>query len=212
MVLIWVKANSILLLVSNFSFSRIEKIAQYLINISGNQNLRIMKKLLSIVLMTVVCSLPSIAQKFAFVDTDYILNNIPSYKAAQDQIDKLSADWQKEVEAKYSEIDKLYKSFQSEKVLLSEEMKNKREEEIIKKEQEAKDLQKKYFGSNGDLFKKRQELVKPIQDEIYNAVKEISVEQGYAVIFDTAAGMGMLYTNPKNDKSDEVLQRLGYKN
>lgn len=171
-----------------------------------------MKKLFSIVMMTVLCSLPVLAQKFAFVDTDYILNNIPSYKAAQDQIDKLSSDWQKEVEAKYSEIDKLYKSFQSEKVLLSEEMKNKREEEIIKKEQAAKDLQKKYFGSNGELFKKRQELVKPIQDEIYNAVKEISVEQGYAVIFDTAAGMGMLYTNPKNDKSDEVLQRMGYKN
>ncbi len=171
-----------------------------------------MKKILSIVLFTVACSLPGLAQKFAFVDTDYILNNIPSYKAAQEQIDKLSADWQKEVEAKYAEIDKIYKSYQSEKVLLSEDMKNKREEEIVKKEQEAKDLQKKYFGTDGSLFKKRQELVKPIQDEIYNAVKELSVEQGYAVIFDTAAGMGMLYTNPKNDKSDEVLQRLGYKN
>jgi outer membrane protein len=171
-----------------------------------------MKKLFSIVLLAVTFSLPGVAQKFAFVDTDYILNNIPSYKAAQEQIDKLSADWQKEVEAKYTEIDKLYKSFQSEKVLLSEEMKSKREDEIVKKEQEAKDLQKKYFGKDGSLFKKRQELVKPIQDEIYNAVKEISVEQGFAVIFDTAAGTGMLYTNPKNDKSDEILQKLGYKN
>jgi outer membrane protein len=165
----------------------------------------------TLVLLAVACSLPGIAQKFAFVDTDYILNNIPSYKAAQDQINKLSADWQKEVEAKYAEIDKMYKSYQSEKVLLSEEMKNKREDEIIKKEQEAKDLQKKYFGKDGELFKKQQELVKPIQDEIYNTVKEISVEQGYAVIFDTAAGGGMLYTNPKNDKSDEVLQKMGYK-
>lgn len=171
-----------------------------------------MRKIFSIVLLTVAFSVTGFAQKFAFVDTDYILNNIPSYKAAQEQIDKLSADWQKEVEAKYTEIDKLYKTFQSEKVLLSEEMKNKREEEIVKKEQEAKDLQKKYFGKEGALYKKQQELVKPIQDEIYNAVKEISVEQGFAVIFDTAAGMGMLYTNPKNDKSDEVLQKLGYKN
>jgi outer membrane protein len=171
-----------------------------------------MKKIFSIVLLTALFSLSAMAQKFAFVDTDYILNNIPSYKAAQDQINKLSADWQKEVEAKYTEIDKLYKAYQSEKVLLSEEMKSKREDEIVKKEQEAKDLQKKYFGTEGSLYKKRQELVKPIQDEIYNAVKEISSEQGYAVIFDTAAGGGMLYTNPKNDKSDEVLQRLGYKN
>ncbi len=171
-----------------------------------------MKKIISVLVLAVVFSLSSWAQKFAFVDTDYILNNIPSYKAAQDQLDKLSADWQKEVEAKYAEIDKIYKSFQTEKVLLSEEMKTKREEEIVKKEQEAKDLQKKYFGKEGSLFKKRQELVKPIQDEVYNAVKEMSVEQGFAVIFDTAAGMGMLYTNPKNDKSDEVLQRMGYKN
>ncbi|NJK97543.1 MAG: OmpH family outer membrane protein [Bacteroidetes bacterium] len=171
-----------------------------------------MKKLLSIVMLAVAFSLPGLAQKFAFVDTDYILNNIPSYKAAQEQINKLSADWQKEVEAKYADIDKMYKAYQSEKVLLSDEMKNKREEEIVKMEKEAKELQKKYFGTEGALYKKRQELVKPIQDEIYNAVKELSVEQGFAVIFDTAAGMGMLYTNPKNDKSDEVLQRLGYKN
>lgn len=171
-----------------------------------------MRKLFSIVLLALVCSISGMAQKFAFVDTDYILNNIPSYKAAQEQIDKLSADWQKEIEAKYAEIDKMYKAFQSEKVLLSEEMKTKREDEIVKKEQEAKELQKKYFGKEGALYKKQQELVKPIQDEIYNAVKEISSEQGYAVIFDTAAGMGMLYTNPKNDKSDEVLQKLGYKN
>jgi outer membrane protein len=172
-----------------------------------------MKKVFFVVSLFIVCSTSSTwAQKFAFVDTDYILNNIPSYKAAQDQINKLSADWQKEVEAKYADIDKMYKAYQSEKVLLSDDMKSKREDEIVKKEKEAKDLQKKYFGTEGDLYKKRQELVKPIQDEIYNSVKELSVEQGYAVIFDTAAGLGMLYTNPKNDKSDEVLQRLGYKN
>ena len=171
-----------------------------------------MKKFYAVVLITAFSSVFALAQKFAYVDTEYILGNIPSYKAAQEQIDKLSAEWQKEVEGKYAEIDKLYKNFQSEKVLLTEEMKNKREDEIVRREQEAKDLQKKYFGREGSLFKKRQELVKPIQDQVYNAVKELAVEQGYDIIFDTASNPGILYSNPKKDKSDEVLQRLGYKN
>jgi|ERR1035437_2975069 outer membrane protein len=154
----------------------------------------------------------TLAQKFAFVDSEYILGNIPSYKSAQEQVDKLSAEWQKEVDAKLADIDKMYKDFQSEKVLLTEEMKVKREDEIVKKEQDVKDLQKKYFGRDGMLFKKRQELMKPIQDEVYNAVKALAAEQGFAIIFDTASNVGILYSNPKNDKSDEVLQRLGYKN
>jgi Outer membrane protein len=171
-----------------------------------------MKKIFAVVLFAALTSAFGLAQKFAYVDTEYILGNIPAYKAAQEQIDKLSADWQKEVEAKYADIDKLYKNFQSEKVLLTEDMKNKREEEIVKKEQEVKDLQKKYFGRDGLLFKKRQELIKPIQDEVYNAVKQLAQEQGFAVIFDTASNQGIVYSNPKNDKSDEILQRLGYKN
>jgi outer membrane protein len=171
-----------------------------------------MKKILAIVVTTVLSLTLAHAQKFAYVDTEYILGNIPSYKSAQDQLDKLSAEWQKEVETKYADIDKMYKNYQSEKVLLTEEMKTKREDEIVKKEQEVKDLQKKYFGKDGMLFKKRQELVKPIQDEVYNAVKELAVEQGFAIIFDTASNPGVLYSNPKNDKSDEILQRLGYKN
>jgi outer membrane protein len=152
------------------------------------------------------------AQKFAFVDTEYILNNIPAYKAAQDQLDKYSAELQKEVENKYTEIDEMYKKFQAEKVLLSDEMKSKREEEIITKEKEVKDLQKKYFGNDGTLFKKREELVKPIQDEVYNAVKEISAEGGFAAIFDTSADASILFSDPKYDKSDQVLEKLGYKN
>jgi outer membrane protein len=152
------------------------------------------------------------AQKFAYIDTDYILNNIPAYKSAQDQIDKLSDSWQKEVEGLYTEIDKMYKTYQSEKVLLTEEMKKKREEEIVNKEKEAKDLQKKYFGQDGSLFKKREELVKPIQDEVYKAVKEMAIEGGYSIIFDSSAGATMLYTDPKFDKSDAILQKLGYKN
>lgn len=151
------------------------------------------------------------AQKFAFVDTDYILKKIPSYKAAQEQIDKLSEQYQKEIEDKYAEIDKLYKDYQAEKVLLTEDMKKKREDEIITKERQTKELQMKYFGRDGLLYKKREELVKPIQDQVFNTVKEIAVEGGYAVIFDSAASPNMLYTNPRHDKSEEVLQKLGYK-
>lgn len=152
------------------------------------------------------------SQKLGYVDTDYILKNIPAYQAAQAQLDKISADWQKEIENVYTQVDKMYKDFQSEKVLLTEEMKTKRENEIVAKEKEAKDLQKKYFGKDGDLFKKRQELVKPIQDEVFNAIKEIAVQGNFAIIFDTAGNANMLYTDPKLDKSDEVLKKLGYKN
>jgi outer membrane protein len=152
------------------------------------------------------------AQKYAFVDTEYILNNIPSYKAAKDQLDKISEEWQKEIETKYTEIEQMYKDYQAEKVLLTDEVQKQREEDIIEKEKSVKELQKTYFGQNGSLFKKRQELIKPIQDEIYKAVKDIATESGYAVIFDTSSGPTMLYTNPRYDVSDEVLEKLGYKN
>lgn len=166
-----------------------------------------------IIFFALLCSsmLPLAAQKYAFVDTEYILSNIPTYKSAQDQLNKYSKDWETEVEALYTAIDKMYQDYQAEKVLLSDEMQKKREEMIINKEKEAKNLQKKYFGTEGELFKKRQELVKPIQDEIYRAVKELATEGNYAVIFDTASGVSMLYTNPKYDISDQVLTKLGYK-
>lgn len=151
------------------------------------------------------------AQKFAYVDTEYILKKIPSYKAAQEQLDKLSEQYQKEIEEKYAEVDKMFKDYQAEKVLLTEEMKKKREDDIIARERQVKELQLKYFGRDGLLFKKREELVKPIQDQVFNAIKEIAVEGGYAVIFDAAASPNMIYTNPRYDKSEEVLQRLGFK-
>lgn len=151
-------------------------------------------------------------QKFGYVNTEYILSNIDKYRSAQDQLDLISVEWQKEIEAKFAEIDRLYKEFQAEKVLLTEEMRTKREGEIIKKEKEAKELQKKYFGKDGDLFKKRQELVKPIQDEVFNAVKELATEGNFAVIFDAAGSLNMLYTDPKYDRSDDVLKKMGYKN
>ncbi len=152
------------------------------------------------------------AQKFAYIDSEYILKNIPAYEAAKQQLDQYAAEWQKEIEKYYAEIDKMYKDYQSEKVLMTEDMKKKREDEILQKEKEAKELQKKYFGPEGELYKKRQELMKPIQDEIYNAVKEIANEGNYDMIFDVADKTILLYTNPKYDKSDEVLKKLGYKN
>jgi outer membrane protein len=171
-----------------------------------------MKTIVSLITVTFLTGVLAIGQKFAYVDSDYILKNIPSYEAAQAQLDQSSVQWQKEIEALYSEIDKMYKDFQAEKVLLTEEMKTKKEEEIIKKEKDAKDLQKKYFGKEGELYKKRQELVKPLQDDIFNAVKELATEGNYAVIFDIAGGITMLFTDPKYDMSDEVLKKLGYKN
>jgi outer membrane protein len=171
-----------------------------------------MKRILSILTAITLFTGIATAQKYAFVDTEYILNNIPSYKAAKEQLDKTSEEWQKEVESQYADIEQMYKDYQAEKVLLTDDMRNKREDEIIKKEKEVKDLQKKYFGQDGALFRKRQELVKPIQDDIYQAVKDIATENGYAVIFDTSSVPTMLYFNPRYDVSDEVLQKLGYKN
>jgi outer membrane protein len=154
----------------------------------------------------------AMAQKFAFVDTDYILQNIPSYNAAQEELNKASEVWEAEITVEYEAIEQMYKTYQSERVLLTDEMKKKREEEIMNKERQAKELQSKYFGPEGDLSKKRQELVKPIQDAVYKAVKELSAEGSYAVIFDTASGASILYSNPRYDLSDEVLKKLGYKN
>ena len=171
-----------------------------------------MKKLFILTVMAVFAIIPAAAQKFAFVDTEYILNNIPAYKSAQGQIEKLSTDWQKEIETQYGEVDKMYKNYQAERVMLSDDMKKKREDEIIKKEQSVKELQQKYYGPEGELAKKQQELVKPIQDEVYKAIKEMAVEGGYAAIFDSSADASVLYANPKQDKSDEVLEKLGYKN
>ena len=170
-----------------------------------------MKKIAVIACLMLLYSATTFAQKFAYIDSEYILGNIPSYKAAQEQLDQLSAQYQKELESMHAEIDQMYKDFQSESVLLSEEMKRKREDVIVTKEKEYKELQRKYFGRDGDLFKKRQGLVKPIQDDIFNAIQEISTDGGYAVIFDKASGVTLIYTNPKFDLSDQVLAKLGYK-
>jgi len=171
-----------------------------------------MKRLISLTVIALFFAGAVYAQKFAFVDSDYILKNIPSYNAAQEQLDKLSEQYESEISAQYTEIEKMYKTYQSERVLLTDDVRKKREEDIMNKEQEVKDLQQKYFGPEGELYKKREELVKPIQDALYKAVKELSVEGNYAVIFDTASGASILYSNPRNDVSDEVLKKMGYKN
>lgn len=152
------------------------------------------------------------AQKFAYVDSQYILDNIPDYKSAQAQLDKYSLQWQKEIQGKFDELDKLYKDFQADAILLTEEMRKKREDEILDKEKQAKELQKSRFGKDGDLFKKRQELVKPIQDKVYNALKDYATTKNYAVIFDKSSDLTILYANPKYDISDEILDEMGYKN
>jgi len=171
-----------------------------------------MKKITLLFTALIFLAGTAVAQKYAFVDTEYILNNIPSYAAAQEKLDELSKGWEQEITDAYTKVEEMYKSYQNEVVLLSREAKIKREEEIINKEQEAKELQNKYFGVEGELYTKRQELIQPIQDEIYNAVKDIAASGNYAVIFDTSAGMNMLYTDPRYDLSDEVLEKLGYKN
>ena len=171
-----------------------------------------MKKLMISALVLSLFGGSALAQKFAFVDTEYILQNIPSYNAAQEELNKVSETWEAEVTAEYEEIETMYKTYQSERVLLTDEMRKKRENEIMERERAVKELQAKYFGPEGELSKKRVELVKPIQDALYKAVKELSAEGSYAIIFDTASGASILYSNPRYDLSDEVLQRLGYKN
>lgn len=171
-----------------------------------------MKKVIAILSFFVLVNVATFAQtKFAYVDTDYILSQIPEYKAAQSELDKVSVQWQKEIEAKYAEIDKMYKAYQAEQILLTEDMKKKREGDIIAKEKEAKDLQKQRFGVDGELFKKRQELVKPIQDKVYAAVKAVAEKGTYSAIFDKSSDLTILYASSKLDKSDAVLAYMGYK-
>jgi outer membrane protein len=171
-----------------------------------------MKKAVLIIGFFILASAMAVAQKYAFVDSDYIRKNIPAFTTAQEQLDKLSEQWEKEVADGYAVVEQLYKSYQNEAPLLSQDMKMKREEAIVVKEKEMKDLQNKYFGMEGELFKKREELVKPIQDEILKAIKDIAVEGSYAVIFDTASGGNILFANPKYDISDQVLEKLGINN
>ena len=150
------------------------------------------------------------AQKYAYVNTEYILSNIHEFAQAQEQIDKLSIEWQKELEEKFAEIDALYKKFQNDAPLLTQDMKNRRENEIIAKEKAAKDLQKKRFGVDGDLYKQRAEMIQPIQDKVYTAIEKKAKQKQYVFVFDRSDNSNILYADPKNDISNEVLKDMGY--
>ena len=169
----------------------------------------IMKKVILTAVLMFALSAASFAQKYAFVDTEYILRNIPEYTDAQDILDELASEWQKEIEDMFAEVDNMYKDYQAEAVLLPEDMKRQKENEIIQLEKEAKALQKKRFGVDGDLQKKRQELVQPIQEKVFNAIEEIANTRNYAFVFDKASGATILYAQTKFDISDDVLDEIG---
>jgi outer membrane protein len=151
------------------------------------------------------------AQRYAIIDTKYILDKMPDYKSAQKQLDEMAASWQKEIDAQQQDLDKMYKDFESEQVMLSDELKKKREDQLFMKEKAVRDLQRKRFGFEGDLFRKRQELVKPIQDKVYNVVQKLAVQRGYDFILDKSEGITVIFADPKLEKSDDVLKELGVK-
>ena len=170
-----------------------------------------MKKLLIIAVLAMT-AMTAGAQKFALLDMEYILNNIPAYERANEQLNQVSKKWQAEVDAISNEAATMYKNYQNEVVFLSQEQKKERQEAIMNKEKEAGELKRKNFGPEGELFKKRESLMTPIQDEIYNAVKEISELRGYSLVLDRASDTGIIFGSPKIDISNEVLEKLGYSN
>lgn len=169
-----------------------------------------MKKILLTLLVVIGCSMAANAQKFALVDMEYILRNIPSYEMANEQLNQISQRFEKEVNDLAAEAETMYKNYQSDRVFLTDEQKQAREQEIVAKEKEVSDLRYKYFGAEGELYKKRQSLMKPIQEEVYEAIKAVATEKGYQVIFDRASSQSIVFASPKIDISNEVLAKLGY--
>ena len=168
-------------------------------------------KIILLLTITLIAASSMQAQRYAFIDTDYILEQIPAYQEAQAEIDAQAEKWQKQIQARYDEIEKMYAAYKAEQVLLTPDMKKVKEQEIIQKEKNAKDFQKQKFGVEGDLFKLRQELIKPIQEAVFEAVQKMAEQKSYAVIFDKAASSSaIIYASPKYDQSEEILQRLGF--
>jgi outer membrane protein len=168
-----------------------------------------MKKILIIACCLLFAASASFAQKYAIIDTRYILDKMPDYTQAQKQLDGIAADWQKDIDAKQLALDKMYKDFEAEQVMLSEDLKKKREDQLFLREKELRDLQRQRFGFEGDLFKKRQELIKPIQDKVYNAVQRMAVQRGYDFVLDKSEGITIIFADPKLDKSEDILKELG---
>ncbi len=171
-----------------------------------------MKKYWFFVILLLLLTKTSFAQKFGYIDSEFILSKVPAYNAAQKEIDKLSANWQKDIEGMYQNIDKMYKSYQAEEVLLTNEMKKKRQNEIVEKEKEVKEYQKKIFGFEGTVFKKRQDLIKPVQDEVYDAIEKVAKKRQLQIVFDKSSELVMLYTNPVHDYTEYVMEELGLAN
>jgi outer membrane protein len=171
-----------------------------------------MKKIILSLLSIITFTLGANAQKYCVVDSKYILDNLSEYSDAQKRLDVISGQWQQEVDAKFADVDRLYKSYQAEQVMLSEEMKQRRQNDIVEKERQAKELQKKYFGMEGELFKKRQEFVKPVQDKVYSAIQKLSINKGYDLVLDKSAGITVFYNDAKLDKSADILRELGVAN
>lgn len=169
-----------------------------------------MKKLILLMAIAIAGVLGANAQKFAMVDMDYILKNVPTYEMANEQLNQLSQRWQKEIEALGKEAETLYQSYMADKVFLTAEQAKKREEEVVAKEKEATELRYKYFGPEGELYRKQQSLLKPVQDDVYNAVKKVAEERGYQAIFDRASASDIIFASPRIDISNEVLAKLGY--
>ena len=170
-----------------------------------------MKKILILACCCFMLAFTSQAQRYAIVDTKYILEKMPDYKDAQKRLDGFSDSWQKEIDDKQTALDKMYRDFEAEQVMLSEELKKKREDQLFNKEKAVRDLQRKHFGFEGDLYKKRQELVKPIQDKVYNAIQKLAVQRSYDFILDKSEGITVIFADPKLDKSEDVLKELGIK-
>ncbi|MEO5647798.1 MAG: OmpH family outer membrane protein [Chitinophagaceae bacterium] len=170
----------------------------------------IKKVFLSALFLTAIF-VTGIAQLYAIIDTKYILEKLPEYKSAQNKLNNFSEQWQQEIDKKSAELDRMYKNFDAEQVMLSDELKKKREDELYNKEKEVRDLQKKRYGFEGDIFKKRQELIKPIQDRVYSAVQRLAVAKLYDFILDKSEGITVIFADPKLDRSDDVLKELGVK-
>ena len=170
-----------------------------------------MKKLTLTLLFVFAAVVSSMAQRFVYVDSEYILKHIPEYNSAQKQLDALSDQWQKEVDAKFADIEKLYKAYQADQVLLTDDMRKRREAEIVEKEKQAKEFQRQKFGFEGELFQQRSRLIKPIQERVAKAVQALAEDQQLDVVFDKGSDITMLYANARLDRSNEVITRLGYK-
>jgi outer membrane protein len=170
-----------------------------------------MKKLLITACSLLIMSAATIAQKYAVIDTRYILDKMPEYTNADKQLATFSELWQKEIDIKQNQLATMYRNFDAEQYMLTDELKKKREDQLFNLEKEVRDLQKKRFGYEGDLFKERQRLVKPVQDKVYNAIQKMAVSRGYDFVLDKSEGITVIFADPKLDKSDEVLRELGIK-